>query len=406
MRRRAARWISGLLAGLLLALAGCAAPKAPGQEAASNAPEQSQQLPQQDATQPQADVPAYDALEFQPAVELHYANQFAIDASPEGYQHITIAESGEYLVVPENAPVPSGVPDGMAVLQQPIDHIYLVASSAMDLFRALDAVGSIRLSGLDEGDWYIPEAKQAMADGQMLYAGKYSAPDYERILDEGCDLAIESTMIYHTPEVKEQLERFGIPVLVERSSYESHPLGRMEWLKLYAALLGKQADADDYFDRQIEALTPILEQENTGKTVAFFYITSAGAVNVRKSGDYIAKAIDLAGGVYLPQDATAEENALSTMNMQMEAFYAAAHDADVLIYNSSIDAELTSIDDLLAKSDMLKNFKAVQNGNVWCTGKNLFQESLGLGELILDIHAILAADGKDSLTPTYLHHLD
>ena len=32
-------------------------------------------------------------------------------------------------------------------------------------------------------------------------------------------------MIYHNPEVKEKLEEFGIPVLVEHSSYESHPLG-------------------------------------------------------------------------------------------------------------------------------------------------------------------------------------
>ena len=66
----------------------------------------------------------------------------------------------------------------------------------------------------------------------MYYAGKYNAPDYELILSKACDLAIESTMISHSPEVKEQLEQLGIPVLVERSSYESHPLGRMEWLKL------------------------------------------------------------------------------------------------------------------------------------------------------------------------------
>ena len=76
-----------------------------------------------------------------------------------------------------------------------------------------------------------------MEDGRMLYAGKYNAPDYERILSGSCDLAVESTMIYHSPEVKEQLERLGIPVLVERSSYERHPLGRMEWLKLYGVLL-------------------------------------------------------------------------------------------------------------------------------------------------------------------------
>ena len=64
-----------------------------------------------------------------------------------------------------------------------------------------------------------------------------------------------------------------------------------------------------------------MEQENTGKTVAFFYITSNGAVSVRKPGDYIAKAIDLAGGVYVFHDLPGEENALSTMNMQMESFY-------------------------------------------------------------------------------------
>lgn len=109
-------------------------------------------------------------------------------------------------------------------------------------------------------------------------------------------------MIYHTPEVKEQLEDFGVPVLVERSSYENHPLGRMEWIKLYGLLLGREDAAAEYFDTQVEKLRDILQTENTGKTVAFFYITSNGAANVRKSGDYLAKAIELAGGTYLFQD--------------------------------------------------------------------------------------------------------
>lgn len=403
------RLFFSLLLALLLLASACAASKtpAPVETPGAEASDIEADASVADA-QPQDEfAPSYDALQWQTGAELLYAEQFAIDATAEGYQRITIAGTDTYLVVPEGAAVPSGVPESVVVLQQPLDKIYLVASSAMDLFRELDAICAIRLSGLDESDWYIEEARQAMADGEMLYAGKYSAPDYERILDEGCDLAIESTMIYHTPEVKEQLERFGVPVLVERSSYESHPLGRMEWIKLYAALLGKQDEAAAYYDRQMQQLAPILEQENTGKTVAFFYITSAGAVNVRKPGDYIAKAIDLAGGVYVPSDiGSEEENALSTMNMQMESFYAAARDADVLIYNSTIDAELQSLDDLLAKSSVLQNFKAVREGNVWCAGKNLFQESLGLGDLILDIHAILSADGPDSLETTYLYHLD
>lgn len=236
----------------------------------------------------------------------------------------------------------------------------------------------------------------------MVYAGKYSAPDYELILDKGCDLAIESTMIYHSPEVKEQLERFGVPVLVECSSYESHPLGRMEWVKLYGALLGREDEARTYFDGLLERLTPILEQENTGKRVAFFFITANGGVNVRCSGDYIAKAIGLAGGVYAFPDLTGESSVQSTMNIQMEEFYQKARDADILIYNSTIDGELETLDQLLEKSPVLGDFKAVQGGNVWCTGKNFFQESLGLGNFMVDLHRVMTEE-KPPLT--YLHPL-
>lgn len=48
------------------------------------------------------------------------------------------------------------------------------------------------------------------------------------------------------------------------------------------------------------------------------------------------------------------------MNMQMEEFYAGAKDADYIIYNSTIDGELTTIDQLLAKSSLLNDFKAVK----------------------------------------------
>ena len=80
----------------------------------------------------------------------------------------------------------------------------------MDLFRALEAIDKVTLSGVEADGWYIPEAKEAMEQGRMEYAGKYRAPDYELLLSRSCDLAIESTMIYHTPEVKEQLEDFGV----------------------------------------------------------------------------------------------------------------------------------------------------------------------------------------------------
>ena len=102
------------------------------------------------------------------------------------------------------------------------------------------------------------------------------------------------------------------------------------------------------------------------------------------------------GGNYVPEDTGANDNALSTMNMQMEEFYAKAKDADYIIYNSTIDGELKTIDELLSKSKLLADFKAVKDGNVWCTGKQLYQATDIVGELIKDVHLMLTdGDEKD-----------
>jgi iron complex transport system substrate-binding protein len=102
-------------------------------------------------------------------------------------------------------------------------------------------------------------------------------------------------------------------------------------------LLDKEEPAEQYFSEQVDNLQSILGAENTGKTVAFFYINSNGIVNVRKSSDYVPKMIEMAGGKYIFEN-LGDDNDLSTMNMEMEAFYSEARNADYLIYNSTIDA--------------------------------------------------------------------
>ena len=76
----------------------------------------------------------------------------------------------------------------------------------MDMFCSIGALDHICLSGLPEEKWEIPEAKAAMESGQIVYAGKYNAPDYELICSKECGLAIESTMIGHRLLYTSQLE--------------------------------------------------------------------------------------------------------------------------------------------------------------------------------------------------------
>ena len=142
----------------------------------------------------------------------------------------------------------------------------------MALFDAIGSVDSIKLSGLDASGWYIQSAADAINNGEMTFAGKYDEPDYELLVGDDCDLAIESTMILHAPKVQEMIETLGIPVFTDRSSYESQPLGRTEWIKLYGAMMNKEEEAKNFFDQQAQVIEKLKDFTNTEKTVAFFYV--------------------------------------------------------------------------------------------------------------------------------------
>ena len=336
-------------------------------------------------------------------LQLAYAKNFSIDYYEGGYKLLTIKDGTQILTVPEGKKAPDNLDESIIVMQQPVNNIYLVSSAVMDMFRELNALDTIGFSAQKAENWYVEGAKAAMENGDILYAGKYSSPDYELLVSKKCSLAIENSMILHSPEVKEMLEDFDIPVIIEYSSYETHPLGRVEWIKFFGALTGMEEEAEKAFEKQTEIVKHVTATKKTDKTEAFFYITSNGLVQVRQSNDYIPKMIELAGGRYIFEN-LGDDSKRSTMNMQVEEFYNKAKDADYLIYNSTIDGGVKSVDELIEKCSVLSDFKAVKSGDVWCTEKDVYQQSMSIGFLIEDIHNML--QGADDKEMNYLYRLD
>ena len=81
-----------------------------------------------------------------------------------------------------------------------------------------------------------------------------------------------------------------------------------------------------------------------------------------------------------------------------------AKDADILIYNSTIVEGMDTIEELLQTSSLLADFKAVQNGDVWCTEHDLFQRSSAIAGMIKDFNAVIT-DTALSDQLTFLHKL-
>ena len=346
----------------------------------------------------EANAPELEGLKYEKMTDFRYAHCVDIYYYEGGYKFIDVYGSGQYLLVPEGGEIPADLDSSVTVIQEPLSEVYMAATAVMALVNAVGGLDQIRFSSLAADGWYLDEASEAMERGDILFAGKYSEPDYELLLGEECDLAVESTMILHAPKVQEMLENLGIPVFIDLSSYETHPLGRPEWAKVYGALLGHEEEAEAFFDDQSKIMEELEDFDNTGKTAAFFYVNSNGSVVVRRNGDSVPLMIELAGGKYIFDGTTfLEETERSSVTITMEEFYDAAVDADYLIYNSTIDAPIYSIEDLIGKDPLFANFKAVKEGNVWCADKYLYQATDSTGQLISDIHHMLTDGDEDQM---------
>ncbi len=349
-----------------------------------------------------------DGLEDAPEIPGHtctgrlnvqYAKKFRVYYYDGGrdWKVLCVDDGRSYLLVPEGEKKPSGLSDDIIAVSQPVNHIYMAATGSMCFFPAIDSLDLVTLSSLDTDGWTIPEPVKAMKSGKMEFAGKYSEPDYEMLVNEGCGLAIESTMILHVPEVQEMLEDLGIPVMIDLCSYESDPFGRMEWVKFYGALTGKEEEAADYFSEELDSLGD-KKYKDTGKTVAFFAVDSNGQVTVRKTDDFIPNLIRMAGGNYAFKDLKNPGSSSASVNLTMEQFYADAKDADYLIYNATIESPVRSIKDLEKKNKLFKDFRAVKEGNVWQVDRSWYQSTDHVGKLLTDFHLMLTGGAAEDMT--------
>ena len=338
---------------------------------------------------------ALDTLGEPTPVTLERATQFTLDAYESGYRLARLASGDRLLVVPEGADAPTGLPDDVAVIQQPLANVYLVSTGMICLVDAIGALDAVSVSSVRAEDSPVDAFAERLESGEIAYGGLYREPDYELISAMGCPLAIENTNIDHVPEVRAKLEELGVTVLMEQSSREEDMLGRLEWVRLMGAVFGREEAAAEVFDDVAARVKEASAEGPLGRTVAFFYINEDGAAVTRRAGDYFCQMIEAAGGEYVSfAEEGATDSSPTTVTVEMERFYEGARDADAIIYNGTIDDGVTSLSELVEKNALLADFRAVRNGDVWACDSNLYQQITSMADIICDLRAALSGSGE------------
>lgn len=382
-----------LASAMLLSFAACSseAEKAPAETPA--APVETPAAPAAPAETPAApevkDEDVDGELILDHEAELEYAHNFSLKYYKGGYKTFTVSsdEEHEFLIVPEGKSVPADLAANMVVLQQPINKMTFNSTGMVSIMDAIDALDNIATVGTDADGWYIPNVKSAVESGDILYSGSYKEPDYELLMSNGVQIVIDTTMLNNNPDVIEKYNELNIPIIVEQSSKESHPLGRVEWVKLLAALAGKDEAAETYFAEQVAKVKAVSDSEPSGKTVAMFFMSSDGAtVYARNAGDYMTAMIEAAGGDYIMADVGTDKTGNAKMNM--EDFYAACGQADYIFYLSYSDLFATK-EEMIAFDPIFADFKAVQDGNVWLSSDTFTQSTAAIATIIENMNTVL-----------------
>lgn len=341
-------------------------------------------------------------LVFDHSMDLKYAELFSVDYYKGGYKMITITNRDEdtaitdkqskILVVPDGMKTPEDVSKDTIVLNGPVKNMLVASTPVTSLMNASGCLDNISLVTYDKSSWYIDDVKKAFDDNKLTYVGDYKAPDFEQIVAASPSICIYSTMLTSAPDVAEKFKELNINFILDQSTYEEHPLGRVEWAKCYASLCDKEDDAVRMYDEQAAYVDKISKTEKTGKSVAVFYITSKGKLYVRNADDYVAQMVELAGGKYIFDDLNVGKT--GTQTMEMESFYSKAKDADYIIYIWNLGGKPSTLADFTGYSSVLSDMKAVKDGNVWCTTPDFFQIADTIGSMVNDINKMMTSDSS------------
>ena len=368
---------------------------------------------------------AYSQLTSTGKEENTFAELFSIehlkDENEKAYSKIEVFDKEKkldtsWLLLPEGVDKVSGAPAGVNIMTfRDRQNIMVSSASTMALINAMDALSKVPMTTADT-TWRIQEIKDAIDKGTVKEVGKYSKPDYEQIIAIGAEkhvtFAVFSTMLDSVPDVYDQLTKTcNLRIMRDQSSYESHPLGRTEWIKIYGEIFDMRDKSDAVFNGQVEILNETTSKINVPeaerKTVLIFYTTSTkDTFYVRNAADYVTELVNLGGGKQVAEIGPGKSG---NTKMPQESFIQECSQADYVLYNWTSGASGVKDESLQGLidarlGDWFKDFKAYKEGNVWRTSNDFYQKMDKMGEMVADIYKMLYGENVSD-TLTYVNRL-
>ncbi len=267
------------------------------------------------------------------------------------------ADTLSYVLANEKAIIPEAYA-GFERIWTPVDNIALLHSSYLSYFKFCDAQN--RIKAISEGKYvYDDSIYQAIQHGDLIEVGYGGTLDKEQLLASGIDLVVTVGWPNSPNKNQEMLRELGIPMLIFSEWQENTLLGRMEWVKVIAAITGSDSLANAKFDNIVgtyDSLKKIASTSNYAPKIVS-NLPYKGSWYVPGGNSYVSNLLHDARGQYL----WADDPEKGSLQLDFEAVYARGIGADIWINPDFAH----SIEDISDTDERLMDFKAIQSGQVY-----------------------------------------
>lgn len=295
-----------------------------------------------------------------------------------------------YLLCAKEKVTPDGFDQAIRI-DYPAIHVACMSTTHVGALKLLQAKNLIA-AATNKDLIYDSTVVSMINAGQIKDAGKDYQPDYEVIAQSKPDLLFSDGENTGSSQMYDKMSALGIKVVGSRDYFEQEPLARAEWIKFFAAFIGKEKLADSLFNTvQADYEAQINNVAETGdRPTVFCNLPYSGVWYMPCGENYVAKLITDAGGTFLWN----KEKPINGLNLTLnfEQVYQRAVNADIWL-NPSTYNSLAEIQNIDPKFKLFSAFKAgkVYNGtqrisaaggmDIWETGSylpNLVLRDLGL----------------------------
>ena len=315
-------------------------------------------------------------------LRLKYATHFHIEYLKNGCKIVTDGAGRKLLLVPRGQEM-SGLPPASPVIRIPVKRVVTRWSTIPSLLQALGKIRTIVGVTARREESCNEQIHERLAQGTVETLGAHGTIDYEKLCAVNPDVFFVSRW-----EKTNKLNELAIPYAVITEYLEDHPLGRMEWIKFFAAFYNKEKEANGFFAkavRNVQQLSQKIEKVKKRPRVLWGFIRREGTIYAPRGKCYVNRMIAIAGGDSVLKGL----RRMGGAPISLEQFYEHGRDAAIYICPEPLPRYgITSIKKLIAIHPILTGFKSVREGNVWCFQPWYWESIDKTDDVIEDLAAI------------------